>query len=217
MNAFPDHAGNSYIAALPPPLSLGQWVMKMNSLPDHHESERGLSHQERYLRTLRLRSHQLPSVIVCPVHAEPLRHSTVDREERKARYQAATDGACPQGAPRVVEVDDPRLADLLDLARHSDFLLDGRSGLCPDDRREEYLVRLQAMRMLNVAGEAKLPAIARSMDVWWGRTLDRWPGLARDGMCQQGWLGALLVGGHGSPPLHHLLLEGMLDRAERWT
>jgi len=72
------------------------------------------------------------------------------------------------------------------------------------------------MRMINKAGEAKLSTIAAAMDRRWGSLLSLWPDLSDNGRCSQSWLGALLMGEHGSPVLHYLLLEGMLEFHERW-
>lgn len=118
---------------------------------------------------------------------------------------------------RIAAVIDSGVAraDLLALARAGDDLLDLSCDTHPDDRRELYLQRLGRLGMLNRLGEAKLPAVAGVMDARWSAVLGHWPGLARDGRCVQGWLGALLMGRHGSPPLHHLLLEGALNWAER--
>jgi hypothetical protein len=157
------------------------------------------------------RAHQLPSALVCPEHGEPLRESTVGRETRRRAYVAATYATCPAEARPVVTVDDPRvLGDLVHLARQSDLLLNGWDEVHPDDRREGYLQGLDQLRLVNRLGEAKLPALARAMDAYWGTTLDLWPRLREGGRCEQGWLGALLMREHRSPPLHHLLLEGML-------
>ena len=72
------------------------------------------------------------------------------------------------------------------------------------------MVRLDRLSLLNRAAEAKLPALAMAMDQYWGNTLALWPRLMSNGRCAQKWLGTLLLGEHDSPPLHHLLLEGML-------
>lgn len=94
---------------------------------------------------------------------------------------------------------------------HPRSLLDTRCDAHPDDRRIRYLAALKRLGLLNRVGEAKLGAVAKAMDGYWGRTLDLWPGLAGNGRCAQGWLGTLLLGGRDSPPLHHLLLDGMLS------
>lgn len=158
------------------------------------------------------RTHQLPSVLVCPNHGLPLRSSPSDRGDRCRRYVVASPDTCPSDALTVVEVVDPRImTDLLSLARQSDSVLNDCGELHPDDRREFYLEGLAALGLLNRRGEAKLPAIARAMDECWGGTLDLWPRLRRDGCCEQGWLSSLLIDDHGSPPLHHLLLEAVLS------
>jgi len=163
------------------------------------------------------RTHQLPSSLVCPDHGETLMESAVTRERRRSAYVAPTDEECPGNAPMVAVIDGGvARADLLALARAGDDLLDMSCDTHPDDRRELYLQRLGRLGMLNRLGEAKLPAVAGVMDARWSAVLGLWPGVARDGRCVQGWLGALLMGGHGSPPLHHLLLEGALNWAERW-
>lgn len=163
------------------------------------------------------RTHQLPSSLVCPDHAEPLRLSTVTREQRHAAYVPASDAVCPVDAPMALPADQSgRVADLVWLARAGDLLLDRRCDEHPDDRREGYLRRLSEVRLLNRAGEAKLSAIASAMDVRWGSLLGLWSGLAEQGRCRQSWLGALLMGEHGSPALHHLLLEGLLQFRQRW-
>ena len=151
--------------------------------------------------------------------AKPLqvhKESNVTRERRRGGYILPTDGECPSDAPVVAVMDGSiSVADLLALARSSDALLDDRVDVHPDDRREIYLQRLGRLGMLNRRGEAKLPAVAEAVKVRWGAVLGLWPGLARNGACLQGWLGALLMGEHGSPPLHHLLLDGALKLFER--
>lgn len=158
------------------------------------------------------RAHQLPSVLVCPDHGEPLRESPVSRGARSSAYLPATAEMCPGDAAAVVVDINPReQSDLLALARASEILLDRECDQHPDDRRMEYLRRLDRLGLLNRAGMADLGKVARALDGWWGTTLRFWPGLQQDGRCRQRWLGALLWGEHGSPPLHHLLLERMLD------
>lgn len=170
------------------------------------------SHRDLWWR----RTHQLPSTLVCPDHGGLLQVSIVDRAMRRRAYAAATDETCPPDAPVAAEHVDPRLlVDLLWLARQGDLVLNDRADVHPDDRRESYLEGLEDRRLLNRAGEAKLPALAKAMDGYWGTTLDLWPSLRRDGQCAQGWLHRLVVGEHGSPPLHHLLLEGLLTAGVR--
>lgn len=162
------------------------------------------------------RAHQLPSALVCVDHAEPLRESLVSRERRRIAYVAADDAECPVDAVGVVGSAGARImADLTVLARSSDALLDRECDVHPDDQREGYLGRLKGRGMLNRAGEANLPALAAALDTRWGGVLDLWPALRKNGRCAQSWLGTLLLGEHGSPPLHHLLLEGMLEPG-RW-
>ena len=165
-----------------------------------------------------MRVHQLPSVLVCPDHAELLCESNVGRRERRKGFVSADLEAAPADSPVVVANVEPRVvSDLLRLARASDALLDRVCDQHPDDRRMDYLAALRRLDMLDRAGEAKLPSIARAMDGYWGRTLDLWPGLAKEGRCRQGWLGRLLRGEHGSPPLHHLLLELLMNaRLRHW-
>ncbi len=165
------------------------------------------SHGEPWWR----RTHQLPSTLVCPAHGGVLAVSTVDRAARRRAYVPASPETCPADAGPVVLERDPRvLHDLLTLARQGDLVLNDRSDLHPDERREDYLQALDALGMLNRLGEAKLPAVADAMRRYWGTTLRHWPTLWRDERCEQGWLQRLLVGEHGSPPLHHLLLEDLL-------
>ncbi len=157
------------------------------------------------------RAHQLPSTLVCPDHKELLRLSMLDRDTRRRAYVAASQSVCPPDAPYVIDVGNPMImSDLVVLARQSDGLLNDWDEFHPDDRREGYLEDLKRLDMLNRLGEANLPAIAGAMDGYWGCTLDLWPRLRRDGRCEQAWLSALLMREHQSPPLHHLLLEGLL-------
>lgn len=157
------------------------------------------------------RAHQLPSALMCPDHGEPLHESTVNRAARRSDYVAANLDLCRTDAPRVVDPVNRRVrGDLVALARVSDALLDRECDQHPDDRREGYLRRLAVLGLLNRAGEANLARVASALDGYWGETLDIWPGLTNGGRCAQGWLGALLWGRHGRPPLHHLLLDVML-------
>lgn len=157
------------------------------------------------------RAHQLPSALVCPDHGEPLRQTNVGRDERRGKYVPAKLDICHSKAPPVRDRLEPGvMAFLVVLARMSDGLLDRQCDTHPDDRREAYLVRLNRLGLLNRAGEAKLPAVAVALDQYWGETLALWPRLTVNGRCAQKWLGSLLWGEHCSPPLHHLLLEGML-------
>lgn len=157
------------------------------------------------------RTHQLPSALVCPDHGEPLRASTLDRETRRRAYVAASYLLCPADSRPVVETDDPRvLTDLVNLAQQSDLLLNGWDEVHPDDRRAGYMEGLRRLGLVNRLGGAKLPGLAKAMDGYWGTTLDLWPRLRGSRGCEQGWLGTLLMREHRSPPLHHLLLEGLL-------
>ncbi|QCB43627.1 hypothetical protein E5673_16475 [Sphingomonas sp. PAMC26645] len=157
------------------------------------------------------RVHQLPSVMVCPDHGVPLRLSTLEPADRRKRYIAASPGICPPDTTPVFEGREPWvMATLLELARQSESVLNDCGATHPDDRREVYLQALDGLGLLNRIGEANLPGIAKAMDARWGGSLDLWPRLRRDGRCEQGWLATLLTGEHVGPPLHHLLLEGLL-------
>ncbi len=196
---WPHHALESWTgAALPPD--------RLRFCRDCHR-EMIASHGEPWWR----RTHQLPSTLVCPAHGGVLSASTVDRATRRRAYIPASIETCPPDARPVFEEDDPRvLHDLLTLARQGDLVLNDRSDLHPDERREGYLQALDALGMQNRLDEANVPAVADAMKRYWGTTLRHWPTLWRDGRCEQGWLYRLLAGGHRSPPLHHLLLEGWL-------
>ena len=160
------------------------------------------------------RAHQLPSVLVCPDHGEVLRETAVNRDVRKRRLVAADAAVCPLDAPAVVVTDKTFvLARVRRLARSSDAILDQRPGGHPDDRRETYLQQLNELGMLDRTGEANLAAIAAAMLSRWGMVLVLWPGLMDRNGCAQGWIGTLLMGEHRSPPLHHLLLNGMTASA----
>lgn len=157
------------------------------------------------------RTHQLPSSLVCPDHGGMLMVSTLDRSARRRAYVTPSVDICPAAAPATAAEADPRvLNDLMWLARNGDLVLNDGDEIHPDERRECYLEGLQSLSMLNRSGAAKLPALAKAMDGYWGTTLDHWPTLRRGGGCEQGWLHRLLLGEHGSPPLHHMLLEGLL-------
>lgn len=54
MISTPDYQGNAYIGALPPPLSLNEWVQALNDFPAYDEAERALSAEDRYICALRL-------------------------------------------------------------------------------------------------------------------------------------------------------------------
>lgn len=163
------------------------------------------------------RTHQMPSALVCPDHCEPLLASRVTRDRRRGGYVAATDVECPPDAPVVAVIDGGvAMADLVLLARASDALLDERPDGDPVARRRIYIERMGPLGMLNRHGDAKLPAVAEAVEMRWGPTLGLWPGLTRAGRCSQAWLAAIMTGGHGGAPLHHLLLEGTLGLSERW-
>lgn len=157
------------------------------------------------------RSHQLPGVMMCPDHGTRLSRSSVDGA-RSSRYVAADLACCPTSAPPVVCRQEPRVErDLLTISQMSDALLDREPHGCLDDDRESYLRRLARLRLLNRRGEADLHGIALAMDRCWGSTMGMWSGLTRGGRCAEGWLGQMLWSGRASPPLHHVLLRGMLD------
>lgn len=157
------------------------------------------------------RTHQLPSTMVCPDHAAPLRLSSVTRERRRAGYEVATLDTCPSNADPLVDSRDPRvILDLVVIARASDGLLDAEGEEHPENRRMRYLAALDRLQLLDSAGAAHLHGLARAMDGYWGTTLDVWPGLRSAGRCDQRWLGGLLMAGRDAPPLHHLLLGLLL-------
>lgn len=195
-----------------PHKELGSWTWaapppdRLRFCPECHDEMLGKAKEPWWRRT-----HQLPSTLVCPKHGSVLRISSLDRATRRRAYVAVSAEICPPDAPAAAEEDDPRvLNDLLWLARQGDMLLNERDDLHPDKRRETYLEGLAALGQLNRLGEAKLPGVADAMRRYWGSTLDHWPALRRESKVEQGWLHRLLVGEHGSPPLHHLLLERWL-------
>ncbi|MEE4209569.1 MAG: TniQ family protein [Parvularcula sp.] len=160
------------------------------------------------------RAHQLPSALTCPDHGEVLRLSNVATSNTRRRYIVASRELCAEESAHVVELSSPVvLSHLQWLSRESEIALNDLTEIHPDDRREGYLEALNDLGLLNRQGEAKLPAIAEAMDAHWGDMLDIWPRLRNAGRCDQGWLGALLMREDTSPPLHHLLLEGMLAAA----
>ena len=88
----------------------------------HCDAEAVVRHGERYWR----RSHQLPGVLVCPMHAVPLYESPVllDRLGRHG-YLAADAASCPVGGSRrCCAGDDVSMPLLLEIARRSADLLD---------------------------------------------------------------------------------------------
>jgi hypothetical protein len=161
------------------------------------------------------RGHQMPSALVCPDHGTILREVPASQNRGDDRYVPASFTICDARADRVIEQVAPHvMSDLKGLARASDLLLDDYRQVHPDDRREYYLQELDTAGMLNKAGEANLFQIAQAMTRYWGDTLRIWPGLQANGECSQRWLGALLWGGESSPPLHHLLLSGLLEASQ---
>jgi hypothetical protein len=196
---WPHEALRSWTSAAEPPLSLRFCLSCREDM------------REQYPDLWWRRAHQLPSALVCPDHGEMLRETGVLRDERRRRYVPATLDLCDFGRPQIREGLEPRVTnDLVALARMSAALLGRQRDSHPDNRRDSYLSRLERLDLLNRAAEAKLPALAMALDQFWGNTLDLWPRLRSNGRCAQKWLGTLLRGEHESPPLHHLLLEGML-------
>lgn len=157
------------------------------------------------------RGHQMPSAMLCPDHGTILRGVPASQERRDDRYIPASLAICGDSAKTVIQSAAPHVMhDLRELARASDLLLDDHRQVHPVDRRAYYLEELDRAGMLDRAGEANLFKVAQAMTRYWGDTLRIWHGLEADGQCSQRWIGGLLWGGGSSPPLHHLLLAGML-------
>ena len=157
------------------------------------------------------RVHQLPSVLVCPDHGEPLLLSTLSRRERRKGYFCASDVVCPPEAEPLIETPEERHSEgLLWLARLSQTLLRDCAKTAARVIVDDY--RLTANK-LGLDGRIERDAKAISTIVMdrWGSVLDEWPALADPRL---GKVIAVAFRSGSVPPLVHLLLAGALPHPE---
>lgn len=164
------------------------------------------------------RSHQLPSVLVCPEHSCPLLESTVSSSQcSRHEFVAAVSENCPHNARPVVSIVDYMARHHLHrLARLSNQLLDAP----PMPRTFNGWTRFYRSRMLETGlarsvGTMHQQQLAEDFRSFYGRTLELIPGVESSVGFAGDWLAAM-VRKHrkANHPLYHLLTQDFLTQRE---
>ena len=159
--------------------------------------------------------HQLPSVLVCPLHRSSLSHSKVDiRHVGRHDFIAADRETCPVNAELLIPEawqDEMTMARLNALALASVRLCE------PDFQRKTlggwttyYRRRFEALGLASASGRVKLNRLTVGLRSHYGNLLQWFPELHQQASLP--WLGKLARKQRTrSHPLQHLLLDGYLD------
>lgn len=160
---------------------------------------------------------QLPGVLVCPIHEEPLRESLIDLDRApRHRFISAEPDNCPLTAPPLCRPDARQMDRLALVARASAGLLNRRGlrRLELETFRQAYLQRCSATGLMKSRKKVDLTALHDGLLAYWDPV---WALLAQD--CSKdlvtdlGWLDAMLRKQRkATHPLMHILLHEFLDK-----
>lgn len=154
--------------------------------------------------------HQLPGVLVCPDHAEPLRRSSVSlvMTNRHEFVPASAQTCDPDSEPVAMALNEDEMVGALAIAQASAALLcrptrfRGGPELQTGYRHALYTAGLGKGRFKVNQVELK-----RRFKAHWGDLLHRFEGVRFAG-CQETWLASLVRPSKSAqPPLQHLLLR----------
>lgn len=160
------------------------------------------------------RDHQLPGVMVCPIHGSVLRESTVDpRRASRHEYVPATPMTCPPDAREVLIDPTPQqLSRCLDIAVASAALLATKNGPADfDELTVHYREALRRAGLMKAQESVDQVALARAFSERFGEVVHLLPGLTCGMTLRGGWLEALTRRQRKSVhPLEHVLLRDLL-------
>ena len=167
-------------------------------------------HGEPYWR----RSHQLPGVLVCPDHGEPLRVSRISCQTlNRHAYWLPNDAACPDEALPAVRTKDPvTLRRLSEVARASAALLeDPPPSTTLAEIGTRYRERVAAAGFMRSRRRIDQPGLLAAFREHFGQALQHLP-VSDPADGEEGWLAALTRKQRkAAHPLLHVLFDLFLE------
>jgi len=168
-------------------------------------------HGEYYWR----RDQQLPGVLVCPIHAVPLRESQVDLPySSRHGYAEASDETCPAEACDLVPPTAAlRGGPLWHLAIASAALLrEPAARRSPVAWTAFYRKRMQLCGMAHTPRYMDQEALDRAMRAYYGAVLSWLPAVMEQDRFRGDWLAGMVRKQRKAiHPLYHLLLQNCLS------
>ena len=169
------------------------------------------------------RDHQLPSVLLCPVHATVLRLSSVDLQvANRHGYVPATSTSCPDHAEAIIgRLSSSTEETLLRLGRASADLLRGPNSDVRGyaEMTEFYRDEFRTRSLMRSRDRVDQSALQQAFLERFGSLAKYFPSLLKDGCSRGDWLSNLARRQRKAcHPLEHLLLRDLLaSRAKEKT
>lgn len=159
---------------------------------------------------------QLPGVLICPEHVEPLCVSNVDLDSlSRHHYAAATLLNCPANAEQCCFVLPEQIKLLLSIVNASEFLL--KREILPtnsvDIYRKKYIDLSMTARLMRTPRALNVQALEVAFKTYWEPVKQLVPELLDE---PNNWIAAMFHSRHKTfHPLQHILLETALMAHDR--
>jgi hypothetical protein len=165
------------------------------------------------------RAHQLPGIVVCAVHALPLRESLVQWTMHSRHLLVSADASnCPSNAQLAWagSYSSSTMERLIQLARAASQLLnEPREPLEPSDVYDNYRRLLASRGLRRGTCHVRFRELKALIRNYWGDALDSVPGLELDDMQHEGWvLERMRFRARLMHPVKHLILDIALSATE---
>lgn len=165
------------------------------------------------------RAHQLPGVVVCELHSEPLRESVVQWKAGSRHILVSADArTCPLNAELAWpgSYSSPTMERLIELARAASNLLNLPSEpLEPSDVYRKYQRMLASRGLRRGTCHVRFRELKALVRSYWGDALCSVPGVDIDNMQGEGWVIERMRSRQRiMHPLKHLILDIALAAAE---
>lgn len=159
----------------------------------------------------------LPGVLVCPVHGEPLRASTIDLDSTKRHeFVPANTENCSENAPLICQPNREQIEILSNIAQTSGGFLKRREAPVRDleEFRHAYLERCRLIGLMKSEKKVDLVGLHKAFLTYWKPVSDLLEkDTGADLMSDLGWLDALLRKQRkASHPFQHILLSIFLEQ-----
>ncbi len=156
------------------------------------------------------RTHQLPGVLVCPVHAIWLEDSNVGIGH-SSQFHSAEKSQC-QNAARSLERDNYVHLDLLQLAQNSAWLLQNPLQSDLASLRQRYLTILSQQELATLTGSVRIVQLTESFRERFTSGFLEALGCELDGRHPRNWLARIAQSNQVQPAIRHLLLIQFLGK-----
>lgn len=166
------------------------------------------------------RAHQLPGIVVCAIHSQPLRESLVQWTTHSRHLLVSADRRnCPNNAELAWAgpYSSSTMERLIELARAASNLLnEPREPLEPSNVYDDYQRMLASSGLRRGTCHVRIRELKALVRSYWGDVLDSVPGLDLDDMQGEGWvLERMRSRQRLMHPLKHLILDIAMASTEK--